>query len=67
MKFIDKFHQLLVRMNDLKKKYLVISNLKSSIDIATVIRFEDSGTLKAININQYCIIEVCNILSWVTL
>ena len=67
MKFIDKVQNFLVLMNDLKVKYLVRSILKNSGDIAKVLIFEGPGTLNALNINQYCIKETWNILSWVTI
>ena len=58
MRFIDKFQKFLVCLNDLKKQYVVRSNLKNSSDIAKVLRFEDPGTLKALNVNQYWITEI---------
>ena len=57
-KFIDKVHNLLVIMNDLKSKYSVRIILKKLSDI---------GTHNVLNINQYLIIEICNIISWVTI
>ena len=67
IKFIDKFQKLLVCLNDIKKQYVDRSNLRNSSDIAKVFRFDDPGTLKALNINQYCITKICKILSWVTI
>ena len=36
-------------------------------DIAKVLRFEGPGTHNVLNINQYFITEICNIISWVTI
>ena len=58
MKFIDKFQEFLVLLNDIKAKYLVRIILKKSKDIAKVLRFEGPGTRKALNINQYYITEI---------
>ena len=55
MKFIDKFHNILVLFNDLKAKDDVRIILKSFSDIAKVLIFEGPGTLNALNINQFCI------------
>ena len=67
MKFLDKFHNLLVIMNLPTTTSGIRSIIKDAIDVPKMIRHEGPDTLKAPRTNQNFSTYICNIFTWITL